>query len=87
MTKLLYRIILVKSFYDFSFLFKDDKLLSILCIGRRWIAQKSWKIEAEIGKRNPNINIKVFLSYIKSKEGDENGSTYNIFSDNMKNNS
>ena len=31
--------------------------------------------------------MKVFLSSIKSKEGDENGSTYEMFSDNMKNNS
>ena len=45
------------------------------------------KIEAKIGKRNPIINMNPFLSFIKSKEGDENGSTYKIFVDGIKCNS
>ena len=78
MTKLLYGIILVKSFYDFSFLSKMINYYLFFASGVDELHRSHEKIEAKIGKRNLVINIKGFFYHLLcSKKGMKMGQRIN----------
>ena len=80
MTKLLYRIILVKSFYDFSFLSKMINYYLFFASGVDELHRSHEKIEAKIGKRNLVINIKGFFFHLLClKKGMKMGQRINCY--------